>query len=176
MIDVVELMVQRHEHVERMPGGHYVGDLGVERNPVEWGVRFDEPPVLLLGQLGIHVIKRQDRVIQPRREAPEWGRELGSVADQRGADHLQPGRPGPAPGADHDVTGAVAEAEPPAAVLVMRLIVERGTGHAASVACGPASAVAPEGPPRPGSPLPACPRAARRERLVTPYTNFILNW
>jgi len=66
-VDVAAVMVERHGHVQRVPGGDQVGDARVERNPVQRGVRLDEPPVLLPGKLGKHLFPRRDQVIQPRR-------------------------------------------------------------------------------------------------------------
>ena len=166
---------ERHERVERMPGRDDIGDPGVERNPVERRMRLDEAPVRLLGQLGIHEIKRHDQVIQPRREVPERIRQLGCLEDQQRADHLHPGRPGLAPGADHDVARPEAEAEPPAAVLVRRLIVDRAGGHAASVAADSASGSPHEEGDRARLTIPGLPAAARRERLVTTRATSVSN-
>jgi hypothetical protein len=64
---VAAVVVERHGHVQRVPGGDDVGDARVERNPVQRGVRLDEPPVLLRGKLGKYLFPRRDQVIQPRR-------------------------------------------------------------------------------------------------------------
>ncbi len=113
-----------------MPGRHDVGDLGVERNPVQRRMSLDEAPVPLLAKLGVHEVMGHDHVVQPRREVPEWLRQLGRLQDQQRADHLHPGRPALAAGADHDVARPKPKAAPPATVLTRRLIVERDTGHA----------------------------------------------
>jgi len=128
------LVVQRHESIERMPGRHDIGDPGVGRNPAERRVRLDEAPVPLCVKLGVYALLRRGRAVQPRRKAPERIRQVRRPEDQQCANHLHPGRPGLARGADHDVAGPEAEAEPPAAVLAGRLIADLGTGHAVSVA------------------------------------------
>jgi hypothetical protein len=87
-------------------------------------MRLDEAPVLLLGQLVILDTRRHARVIQPRREVPEGIRQLGRLEDKQRADHLYPGRPGLAPGADNNVARPEAKSDPPAAVLARRQIVD----------------------------------------------------
>jgi hypothetical protein len=62
---------ERHERVERMPGRHDIGDLGVVRNPVQRRMRLDKAPVPLLVKLGVYELMRLVQVIQPRREVPE---------------------------------------------------------------------------------------------------------
>ena len=138
-VDVVALVVERHGHVERMPGRHDVGGARIEGNPVQRRMCLDEPPVLLGGKLGIHLLARHDQVIQPRRELRERGREFWCLEDQQCADHLHPRRPGLGPGADHDVAVPEREAEPPGAVLVWGLVAERDAGHPASLVGNPAS-------------------------------------
>jgi hypothetical protein len=61
------LVVQRHERIERMPGRHDIGDLGVGSNLAQRRVRLDEAPVLLPGKKGVYEILRQGRTIQPWR-------------------------------------------------------------------------------------------------------------
>src|ERR1700722_19161597 len=112
-----------------MPGRNDIADPGVERNPVQRRMRLDEAPVLLLGQLVILGTKRHAHVVQPRREVPEWIRQLGRLEDKQRADHLHPGRPGLAPGADNNVARPEAKADPPAAVLAGRLIVDQVGGR-----------------------------------------------
>ena len=152
-----------------MPGRHDIGDPGVERNSVQRRMRLDEAPVPLLAKLGVHEVMRHDHVVQPRREVPEWLRQLGRLEDQQCADHLHPGRPALAPGADHDVARPKPKAEPPATVLARRLIVEWGADHAGSVAEMPGSTAARARPLRPGSPWPACRQTASRPSAIVTH-------
>jgi hypothetical protein len=115
-----------------MPSRHDVRDAGIERQSVQRRMRLDEAPVPLLGQLGVDGIVRLGAVIEPRREVPQRVRQVGILEDEQRADHLQPGRARLAAGADDDVAGTEAKAQPPATVLDRGLVVDQG-GHAASV-------------------------------------------
>ncbi len=132
--DQAVLVVHRHERVDRIAGRHDVADPVVGGNPGERCVRLDEAPVSLRGQLGVDVLGWHVRSVQPRRQPPQWSRQVRRLENQQRADHLHPGRPGLARGADHNVAGPEAEAQPPAAVLAGRLPAHRGSGHAVSVA------------------------------------------
>jgi hypothetical protein len=46
-VDVVALVAQRHDHVERVAGSHEVRRAVVDRDPVQWRVGLDEPSMAL---------------------------------------------------------------------------------------------------------------------------------
>src|SRR5262249_59782562 len=87
----------------------------------------------------------RDQVVQPRRQAPERGRELRLAENQQRADHLRPCGPGLGWGADHDVAVAEREAEPPRAVAALLLIAARQLPARPREMAGGAFGVAPEG-------------------------------
>ena len=118
-VQVVALVVEGHRGVQRVPAGDDVPGPRVERDPVQRGVRLDEPPVPLRGQYGQHLLARRDQVVQPGGQLAERGRQLRGPEDQQGADHLHPGRPGLGPGADHYVAVAELHARPAGAVLLV---------------------------------------------------------
>ncbi len=132
------LVVHRHECVERIPSRHEIRDPGVGRNLGQRRVCLDEAPVPLRGEMGVYVLPRQGRTVQPWREAPQWIRQIRRLEDEQRANHLHPGRSGFRQGAYHDVAGSETEANPPATVLAAwltaGLTADRGSGHAVSVA------------------------------------------
>jgi hypothetical protein len=60
MIDVLALMVEGHSHVEGMAGHDDVSGLRIQWDPVQGGVRLDEPAVLLRVQLRGQLVARSN--------------------------------------------------------------------------------------------------------------------
>ncbi len=161
-VDVVALVVQRHGQVERVPGDHDIGRARVERDPVERGVRLDDPPVLLGLEPAYDVLDGLDRVVEPRREHRQRRRQVRRPEHQQRADHLHPGRAALRPRADHDVAVAEPEVLPAGAVLVGRDVAKRCRAHPGTLAtavparprCGKRHSAPAGTPGHPRRPLP----------------------
>ena len=135
-VDVGTVVVERHRHVEGVPGDHDVGGPGVEGDPVERCVGLDHPAVILRVEPRVHLLLRGDEPVQPRGKLRQRRGQVRRLEDQQGADHLHPCRPALGPGADDDVTLAEPETGPPRAVLVRRPVADRHPGHPMRIAGG----------------------------------------
>ena len=76
-IEVVALVVERHGHVQRVPGHDDVGRSRVEHHSVERRVGLHEPAVVLRREVGLELVPRQDEPVHPGGQLPERGRQLG---------------------------------------------------------------------------------------------------